>query len=76
MKDVTYKKFMKRWEEVVDLPPQTLGPLTHAYKQATRRLKTMPWPWFAAISLVVVIMLYMIFGSSVSGIVSILQRGF
>lgn len=76
MKDVTYQKFIKRWEEVTELPPQTLGPLTKVYKQATKRLKIMPWPWFGVVSLVVVIALYVVFGSSIAGIVSILQRGF
>lgn len=76
MVDITFQKFVKRWEEVVEIPPQSLGPLTRVYKLVTKRLKTMPWPWFVGGSLLVVLASYIVFGSAVSGIVSFLQRGF
>jgi hypothetical protein len=76
MTDTTYKKFVKRWEEVTDLPPQTVGPLTPYYKKLVRRLKVMPWPALVVGSLCVVIGIYLLIGSAVSVIVSILQRGF
>ena len=72
----TYRKFVKRWEEVTDLPPQTVGPLTPYYKAFTRRLKVMPWPALVLGSLVVVFALYLVFGSAITLIVSLLQRGF
>ncbi len=72
----TYQKFVKRWEEVTDLPPQTLGPLTPYYKALTRRLKVMPWPLLVIFSLLVVVGLYVLLGSAVTLIVSLLQRGF
>lgn len=72
----TYQKFVKRWEEVTDLPPQTVGPLTPYYKSVTRRLKVMPWPLLAIGATVVVVGLYLLVGSAVTLIVSLLQRGF
>jgi hypothetical protein len=76
MKSTTYQKFVKRWEEVTDLPPQTVGPLTPFYKAIARRLKVMPWPALVLCSLVLVIALYLVLGSAVTLLVSLLQRGF
>lgn len=76
MPDHLYQKFVKRWEEVTDLPPQTLGPLTPYYKAIVKRLKVMPWLSFVVISLTVVIGLYLLIGGAITFLVSILQRGF
>jgi hypothetical protein len=76
MSDATYQRFVKRWEEVTELPPQSLGPLTGAYKWFTRRFKVMPWPWFIAISIVVAGILYVLFGTTISFIVTLLQKSF
>ncbi len=71
-----YRKFQKRWEEITDLPPQRVGPLTPLYKEATKRLKIMPWPVFLVVAVCVVVGLYMVFGNGITLLVSILQRGF
>ena len=76
MTDTLYTKFVKRWEEVTDLPPQTVGPLTPYYKRLVARLKVMPWPMLVVGSVVVVIGLYLLFGSALTILVSVLQRGF
>lgn len=76
MTDILYNKFVKRWEEVTDIPPQTLGPLTPYYKAITRRLKVMPWPLLVIGSLLTVVGLYLLFGSAITLLVSVLQRGF
>lgn len=76
MKDTTYQKFVARWEEVVDLPPQTLGPLTPVYKALIRRLKVMPWPYFVLTAVSLVIAVYFLIGSAITLLVTILQRGF
>lgn len=76
MTNVTYKRFVKRWEEVMDLPPQTLGPLTPYYKSITKRLKVMPWPLLVLGSVFIVIGIYALIGSSVIFVVSLLQKGF
>lgn len=76
MKTDTYRRFVKRWEEVTDLPPQTVGPLTPYYKALTRRLKVMPWPVLVISSLLLVVGLYLLIGSAITLIVSLLQKGF
>jgi hypothetical protein len=76
MRDTVYQKFVKRWEEVTDLPTQTVGPFTPLYKQLTRRLKVMPFPWLVVVAVGVVCGLFFLIGSAVTFLVSILQRGF
>lgn len=76
MSDVLYQKFVARWEKVIDLPVQTLGPLTPVYKAFVRLLKVMPWPYFVLLSVLVVIGLYVVVGSAITILVTILQRGF
>ncbi len=76
MADTTYRRFVKYWEQVTDLPPQTLGPLTPVYKRVTKRLKVMPWPWFVIVSVATVMAAYVAVGSAVTFIVSLLQGGF
>ncbi len=76
MTDALYQKFVKRWEEVMDLPPQTVGPLTPYYKKLVARLKVMPWPVLVIGSVVLVVGLYLLLGSAITILVSVLQRGF
>ncbi len=76
MKDALYHKFVQRWEEVTDLPPQTVGPLTPYYKKVVMKLKVMPWPLLVVGSLLTVVCLYLLIGSTVTLLVSVLQRGF
>lgn len=76
MADVFYQKFVRRWEEVMDLPIQTMGPLTPYYKSITKRLKVMPWPLLVGISLLAIVGLYLLIGSTVTLLVTLLQRGF
>jgi hypothetical protein len=76
MTDPVYQKFVKRWQEVTELPPQQLGPLTPIYHTLVKRFKVMPWPALIIISIVLVVALYLLIGSTISIVVSILQRGF
>lgn len=76
MSDILYQKFVKRWEEVTELPPQTVGPLTPLYKMLVKRLKVMPWPFLFVISVGLVVGFYFLAGSTVTLLVSLLQRGF
>ena len=76
MTSTTYKNFVKRWENVMELPPQTVGPLTPVYKILVKRLKVMPWPVLVLGALCMVIGAYVVFGSAITLLVSILQRGF
>lgn len=74
--DAVFKKFVKRWEEVTDLPVQTIGPLTPLYKILVKRLKVMPLAAIIMCSLLLVIGLYMLLGSTITLLVSVLQKGF
>ena len=76
MNNDMYRRFVKRWEEVTDLPPQTVGPFTPYYKALVRRLKVMPWPLLVFGSSLIVLSLYLLIGSTITFIVSILQKGF
>lgn len=76
MTDTTYQKFVRRWEEVTEVPPQTLGPLTPYYKLITRRLKVMPWPLLLLGALGIVALLYFLVGPAITRLTTILQRGF
>lgn len=76
MKDVTYQKFVKRWQEVIDVPVQDVGPFTPLYKAMVKRLKVMPLPWLIVVGLIVVVCLYGVVGTSLVSFVSLLQRGF
>lgn len=76
MPDALYHKFVKRWEEVTELPPQTVGPFTSYYKTFVRRLKVMPWPTLVIGALVMVVGIYFLIGSAITILTSILQRAF
>ena len=76
MKDNTYKKFVQRWEEVMDLPVQTVGPFTGIYKTLVKKLKVMPLAALVVCALLLVIALYVLFGSAITLLVSVLQKGF
>lgn len=76
MADTLYNKFVKRWEEVTDLPPQTVGPLTPYYKKLVVKLKVMPWPILVVGAVITVVCIYLLVGSAITLLVSILQRGF
>lgn len=67
---------MHRWQETTDIPPQTVGPLTPYYKEVTKRLKTMPFPMLIVTSIIIVGALAYALGSSITKLVSLLQRGF
>jgi len=68
--------FLDRWKETTDIPMQTVGPLTPYYKEVTKRLKVMPIPVLIAVSIIIVGSLIYLFDSSITKLVSLLQRGF
>lgn len=76
MTDLLYEKLLKHWDEVTEVPPQTMGIFTPFYKEITKRLKVMPWIILIPISLVVVFSIYVLLGSTVTFLVTLLQRGF
>ena len=76
MDDVLYRKFKHRWEEVTELPPQTLGPLTYVYKRSVPYLKIAPWRILLPLSFVMVAAIALLLEITATQVASILQRGF
>ncbi len=76
MSKASYHKLVSRWKETMDIPPQTVGPLTGIYKSVTHRLKTMPIPALVMISALLVIVLVLWLGPAITTIVTLLQKGF
>lgn len=76
MKDKTFENIMVKWQQVIELPPQELGPFTWIFKLVSSRLKVMPWPLFVVSSILLVLLLFVFFGSYIIFIVETLQRGF
>jgi hypothetical protein len=76
MADKLYPKFVKRWEEVTEIPTQDVGPLTPYYKRIVSRLKVMPWTILILGAVVTVLAIYFLMGPAVTLVVSVLQRGF
>lgn len=76
MNTFKYNKFVARWKETTELAPQSVGPLTGIYKQATHRLKTMPIPTLIVVSLVLVGSIAILLSPLLVSLVTILQRGF
>lgn len=76
MKDRLFDRLQKKWNETMELPPQTVGPFTPYYKMVTRRLKVMPFPVLVLCSIVCICFLFFLFGSGITFLTSLLQRGF
>jgi len=76
MTDALYERFQKKWDETMELPPQTVGPFTPYYKMVTKRLKVMPIPILLLMSAVLIVILFYILGSGITFLTSVLQRGF
>lgn len=66
----------KKQVEVSGLPTQKFGVLTPQYKMAVSYLKVQPWRVIFLTSLVAVLLLRLIFGSSFVKIATLLQAGF
>lgn len=76
MSDKVFDHIVSRWEQIIELEPQNVGPFTPLYKIITKRLKVMPWALLMGMSIVIVVLLFFFFGSSIIYIVETLQRGF
>ncbi|KKR02823.1 MAG: hypothetical protein UT26_C0018G0003 [Microgenomates group bacterium GW2011_GWC1_39_12] len=76
MKKNNRQAFLNRWKETTDIPVQTVGPFTPYYKEVTKQLKVMPIPVLITVSIIIVGFLIYVFGSSITKVVSLLQRGF
>ncbi|HCS79189.1 TPA: hypothetical protein DIV55_05630 [Patescibacteria group bacterium] len=75
-KDLLYQQFYRRWIEVVDLPPQTIGPLTPVYKRVVPFLKHAPWRILIPVALILVCIVALVHNLTAPQVASLLQRGF
>lgn len=72
----TYQLLVAKMHEVAIVPPQTVGPFTGVYKRIVPYLKFAPWRAAFFLSVLATAFLYLIFGSTLVKIASILQFGF
>jgi len=76
MKSTLYENFYSRWQEVVELPPQTVGPLTPVYKRVAPFLKHAPWRILIPIALILVCLVALVHNLTAPQVASLLQKGF
>lgn len=76
MDDKLYNNFKHRWQEVTELPPQTLGPLTPVYKRTVPYFKIAPWRILVPLSFIMVAAAALILEITATQVASLLQRGF
>lgn len=76
MKKDTYQLLVHKMHEVSELPQQTMGPLTPLYRTVIPHVKESPWRWFAVGSFATGVMFYILFGTLIVRLVSVLQHGF
>lgn len=74
--DKTYDILVAKMHEVAIVPPQTMGPLTGLYKKIIPMFKFYPVRSLSIVSLVSAVLLYVVLGSLLVKIASILQFGF
>lgn len=74
--DRLYTDFVRRWNEVVDLPPQTVGPFTSFYKQTVPLFKTAPWRFIIPLSIVLILGALFVSEITAVGLTSFLQTAF
>lgn len=75
-RDKTYELLLNKMHEVTVVPSQQLGGLTPLYKKIVPFFKFYPWRSAFIISLIGVLFLYLLLGSVLIRVASILQISF
>lgn len=75
-RDKTYDILVAKMHEMAMVPPQTVGPFTGIYKKIIPMFKFSPIRSLSFVSLVCTVILYLLLGSMLVKIASILQFGF
>ncbi len=75
-RNTTYETVHARWQEVMVVPPQTMGVFTPFYKKTVPFLKNHPMRVLLIVSLIASFVLYIVWGVSLVSLVSRLQQGF
>jgi hypothetical protein len=71
-----YQRFIGKWQEVTELPPQTVGVLTPVFKRLAPHFKSDPWRLIIPLSLVFILGVFWLIELNSSQVVSILQSSF
>jgi len=74
--DLYYRELVKKMTEIAIVTPQSVGPFTPLYKRVTPYFKEKPWKVLAFSSFITSTILYLLFGSLLVRLASILQFGF
>ena len=74
--DPLYRSFVRKWEEVTELPPQKIGPLTPYFKRTAPYLKVAPWRVFMPAAFLLAVGVALILEVTAIQIATLLQRGF
>lgn len=74
--DKFYQTLVSKMNEVAQVAPQTIGPLTPFYKKIVPQFKFYPWKSGIVLSVLGATFLYLLFGSALVKLASILQFGF
>lgn len=74
--DPLYEKFIKRWEEVTEVPPQTVGALTPVYKKTVPYFKVAPWRVIVPAVFIFSAFVALLLEITAVQVASILQKGF
>lgn len=74
--DQLYQKFVAKWDEVTELPPQTIGPLTPVYKKTVPYFKYAPWRVLMPVSFIIIAAVALALEITAVQVASFLQRGF
>ncbi len=74
--DPIFESVKRRWEEVMMVPPQRVGPLTPLYKRVIPLFKVHPWRVLVLAAGFIALGSYILLGPMLVRIVSLLQKGF
>lgn len=74
--DKLYEELVQKMTEISEVTPQQVGPFTSVYKRVTPYMKKKPLKVLSISSFIIAGFLYVLLGSFVIKLVSLLQYGF
>lgn len=74
--DFFYQQLVAKMQQVSIVPPQNMGPLTPLYKRLVPQFKHFPFKALIPLSLLAILFAYLIFGTKLVRLASILQFSF
>ena len=71
-----YRNFVKRRDEVTEIPTQTVGPLTPIYKRAVPYFKIAPWRILMPTAFLLAVIGALLLEVTAVQVATLLQQGF